>query len=131
MRSHPCLVLYHFSFFNISVVVFHVITFGVVTFGLRVFLVIRDDRLAKNRALSPESRIPFANCLGLCAKKTSWTTKGGKEPDLMNELNFKCSQKQYILNNSGKNPTGFQNLSGLGTVYPYFLIRYVINYLEQ
>ena len=30
---------------------------------------------------------------------------------------------RYILNNSGKNPTGFQNLSGLGTVYPYFLRR--------
>ena len=32
--------------------------------------------------------------------------------------------ERYILNNSGKNPTGFQNLSGLGTVYPYFLRRY-------
>ena len=33
--------------------------------------------------------------------------------------------ERYILNNSGKNPTGFQNLSGLATVYPYFLRRYL------
>ena len=28
----------------------------------------------------------------------------------------------YILNNSGKNPTAFQNLSGLGTVYRAMII---------
>ena len=28
------------------------------------------------------------------------------------------SNKPYILNNSEKNPTGFQSLSALGTVYP-------------
>ena len=33
---------------------------------------------------------------------------------------------EWVLNNSGKNPTGFQNLSGLGTVYPYFLRRYLL-----
>ena len=42
-------------------------------------------------------------------------------------MKFNSIRQTYILNNSGKNPTGFQNLSGLGTVEPYFLRRYEQN----
>ena len=43
---------------------------------------------------------------------------------LLVEDSVSITTERYTLNNSGKNPTGIQNLSGLATVYPYFLRRY-------
>ena len=50
------------------------------------------------------------------ARIGKWRRNRGKQKNMV----------RYILNNWGRNLSGFSNPTGLGSVYPYFLRRYLV-----